>query len=164
MRVSLDIDGLLTPFLGAVELESPVWPEFIVQRLAEPLRFGARRLISELDHMGCDVWIYTTSTRSKSYVQLWLRMYGIRVSGVINADVHVREVQCLSFTRIPSKYPPLFGIQLHVDDSPGLLIEGKENGFDVIIVSATDGTWVEKVISEVSLRLPAGLAGKSHLR
>ena len=51
---------------------------------------------------------------------------------------------------MPSKYPPAFGIDLHIDDSEGVLEEGREHGFRVVVVTPNDERWTEKVLDAVS--------------
>lgn len=48
-----------------------------------------------------------------------------------------------------SKYPPAFGIDMLVDDSPGVVLEGQRYGFRVIQISPEDEQWVKKVLAEV---------------
>jgi hypothetical protein len=55
-----------------------------------------------------------------------------------------------SFQPIPSKYPKHFGIDLHIDDSLGVLAEGKRLGFEVLWVDARDPQWVETVRSGIA--------------
>ena len=44
-----------------------------------------------------------------------------------------------------SKYPPAFNIDILIDDSKGVLIEGKQNNFKVIQVEPDNLNWVEKI-------------------
>ena len=50
---------------------------------------------------------------------------------------------------MPSKYPPAFGIDFHVDDSEGVKIEGEEHGFRVVIVRPDDEHWARVVLDAV---------------
>jgi hypothetical protein len=49
----------------------------------------------------------------------------------------------------PSKFPPAFNIQLHVDDSEGVAMEGRAHGFRVCVVSPHEAVWTERVLAEV---------------
>jgi hypothetical protein len=51
---------------------------------------------------------------------------------------------------MPSKYPPAFDIDLHVDDSEGVRMEGDEFGFRVVVVRPDDENWTERVLDAVS--------------
>ena len=53
------------------------------------------------------------------------------------------------FSRLPSKYPPAFGIDLHVDDSEGVRMEGDEHGFRVVVVRPDDENWIQRVLDAV---------------
>ncbi|HEX8957572.1 MAG TPA: hypothetical protein VF798_14925 [Burkholderiaceae bacterium] len=46
----------------------------------------------------------------------------------------------------PSKNPKAFGIDLHVDDSQGVFLEGQRFGFQVVVVSLDDGAWDTQVL------------------
>ncbi len=75
------------------------------------------------------------------------KCYGIPLQGVVNQARHDRVVGSFG----PSKYPPAFGIDLHVDDSEGVAQEGKKYGFTVVIVSPEDVNWTERVLEAVTL-------------
>ena len=45
--------------------------------------------------------------------------------------------------------PPAFDIDLHVDDSEGVQIEGAQHGFRVIVVNPEDEHWTQRVLDEV---------------
>src|SRR5262245_19722678 len=67
---------------------------------------------------------------------------GIAISGVVNQYEHDRVVS----RQGPSKYPPAFGIDLHVDDSEGVAEEGRHHRFRVVVVSPGDSAWAGKVL------------------
>jgi hypothetical protein len=123
---------------------------FIGRLFGEPLRRGTCSLIRQLRQRGCSIWIYTSSERTPFYIRLWLFLHGIRVDGVINGERHRRELAGRAFSRLPSKYPPAFGIDLHVDDSEGVLMEGDMHGFRVVVVRPDDEHWTERVLRAVS--------------
>ena len=54
--------------------------------------------------------------------------------------------------RAPSKNPAKFGIELHIDDLPGVAIEGQRHGFDALVLDPDDPSWTDKVISAVALK------------
>lgn len=79
-------------------------------------------------------------------VRLWLWLHGVHIDGVVNSGAHDRALAGRKFHRTPSKYPPAFGISLHVDDSDGVRIEGEINGFQVLVVRPDDQEWTVKVL------------------
>lgn len=149
MRISFDIDETLVCRRNNVPVEPRRLPWIFHRWLGEPLRRGTRSLVQQLQQRGCGVWIYTTSERTSCQIWLWLFLHGIRVDGVVNAERHRRELSSHRFSRPPSKYPPAFGINLHVDDSEGVRLEGDEHGFRVIIVRPDDEDWAQKVLEAV---------------
>jgi hypothetical protein len=152
MRISFDVDDTLVLY----DPESPV--EYLVPwwwrwRYNEPLRHGTRRLMQALQAAGHELWIYTTSYRQPRYMRGWFRSFGVALTDVINQDRHdlvVKKSQFPGYT--PSKYPPAFGIDLHVDDSEGVAMEGRQHGFHVVVVSPTDVDWAVKVLEAVDAR------------
>src|SRR5215472_8649622 len=147
MRVSFDIDDTLACRSPKGPREAGRLPAVFCRWFGEPLRRGTRSLIWELRRRGCSVWIYTSSERTAFQVRLWLFLYGIRVDGVVNGERHRRELSVHRFARLPSKYPPAFGINLHVDDSDGVRMEGEQHGFQVLVIQPNDEHWGQKVLA-----------------
>lgn len=147
MRIAFDLDGTLLPIspgqFEAFQVSRPIrW--FIRERV----RTGASGLLRELQAEGHEVWIYTTSLRSPRYVWWLFFAFGVRLSGIVNADVHAHALHGHRVNS--SKYPPEFGIDLLVDDSIGVELEGKSHGFRVVRVDPDDRDWVGKVRSAVA--------------
>ena len=106
----------------------------------------------DLIRRDCRVWIYTTSYRPLPYLRGWFRAHGIPIEGAVNQERHDKVVG----RQGPSKYPPAFGIDLHVDDSEGVALEGNRHGFEVVVVSPDDLDWATVILDAVdSLRSPA---------
>ena len=150
IRVSFDLDDTLTSHCCKVPIETSLFPTFIHQWLGEPLRRGTKRLFRELRQRDCSVWIYTSSGRSSAYIQRWFLLHGIRIDGVVNGNRHHRALNWHYLQRLPSKFPPAFGIDLHVDDSEGVKMEGDELGFRVLVIHPHDEHWMEKVLDAVA--------------
>ena len=146
MRVSFDIDDTLVCHAAvATEQQIPRW-----RRLWYPerLRSGTKALMGELVRRRCQLWVYTTSYRSPRYVRGWFRCLGVPLAGVVNQAEHDRVVG----RHGPSKYPPAFGIDLHVDDSEGVGLEGQRHGFAVVVVSPEDPDWAARVLEAVDAK------------
>jgi len=147
-RVSFDIDDTLV--CGAhvpTEAFVSAWRR---RRYPEPVRRGTTQLLRALSRRGFRLWVYTTSRRPVTYLDGWFRSAGIRLDGVVNLDVHEEVVG----RQGPSKFPPAFGIDLHVDDAEGVAIEGRQHGFRVLHVQPDDPSWAEQVMSAAQA-LPA---------
>jgi hypothetical protein len=146
MRISFDVDDTLVCSLSVpTEQFVPRWRRWWYP---EGLRQGTRGLMRELLRRRCEIWIYTTSYRSPRYLRGWFRSFGIPIGGVVNQALHDRVVGRLG----PSKLPPAFGINLHVDDSEGVAVEGKRYGFSVVVVSPDDPDWTARVLESVDAR------------
>ena len=149
MRISFDVDDTLVIYDPAApsEMVVPWWWRW---RYHEPLRLGTKALLLTLQAQGHELWIYTTSYREPRYLRGWFKRFGVKLFDVVNQDVQDRVVKKSQFTGyVPSKYPPAFGIDLHVDDSVGVGEEGQTHGFRVVVVAPTDTDWAAKVLAAV---------------
>jgi FMN phosphatase YigB (HAD superfamily) len=146
MRISFDVDDTLV--CGPVVPSERLVPWWQRWRYGEAIRCGTRTLMSELAARRHELWIYTTSFRSPRYLRGWFRAFGIELTGVVNQTRHDRVVG----RQGPSKLPPAFGIDLHVDDSVGVAEEGRRHGFEVIVVSPEDRQWTARVLEAVEAR------------
>jgi hypothetical protein len=149
MRISFDVDDTLVcgPQVPTEQFV-PWWRRCWYPEL---LRHGTRDLMRELLARRCRLWIYTTSYRSLHYLRRWFANFGIPLEGVVNQYRHERVIQRsadLAY-HCPSKYPPAFGIDLHVDDSEGVALEGKQHHFRVLVVSPDDPDWTTRVLEAV---------------
>jgi hypothetical protein len=154
--ISFDLDDTLRLHEAGAPREPHRWAWLLRLVWPEPLRAGTVGLMRELVAMGWEIAIYTTSARKASYIRRWLRCYGIKVVLVVN-DARHAEVVMPRFEKggAPSKHPGLFGIDLHVDDSEGVAMEGARHGFRTVVVSPDDAGWAEGVLrgaAEVSER------------
>lgn len=146
MRISFDLDDTLICYRAGVPQEPRLrwFLRLLVQD--EPLRLGATELLRQLRQRGWEVWVYTTSNRSPTAVRRWLRCHGVRIDGMINQDAHDWHLRRSPQDRLPSKNPAAFGIDLHVDDSDGVRMEGEQHGFQVVVVTPDDPDWAAKVL------------------
>jgi hypothetical protein len=86
-------------------------------------------------------------------LRAWFRSIGIRLEGAVNQDSHDQVVGPMMFSGYPpSKYPRAFGIDLHIDDSEGVAIEGRQYGFRVLVVSPDDREWTRRVLKAVDVK------------
>ena len=150
VRISFDIDDTLACQLDHADVESSWLPACAHRWWGEPLRIGTRSLTRELRRQGCSIWVYTSSGRAPSYIRRWLMLYGIRVDGVVNSVRHNHALTVHGLSNTPSKFPPAFDIDLHVDDSEGVRIEGNDHGFRVVVVDPQDEHWAQRVLEAVA--------------
>ena len=143
MRISFDVDDTLVcdPSVPTEQFV-PWWRRWWYPEL---LRRGTRPLMRGLLADGHQLWIYTTSYRSARYLRGWFRSFGVPIYGV-DQHRHERVVG----RQGPSKYPPAFAIDLHIDDSEGVADEGRQHRFDVVVVAPDDPDWVARVLEVVA--------------
>ncbi|MFD2784481.1 hypothetical protein [Hymenobacter rubripertinctus] len=75
---------------------------------------------------------------------LTFRLYGIPVDRFINQTHHNQQLR--EHKNRTSKYPPAFGISIHIDDLPGVGMEGEQYNFRTIILDPEDINWIETVV------------------
>jgi hypothetical protein len=154
MRIAFDLDDTLIPSRPdsfAVEKPRGLLGRLFAQ---EHLRHGTAELFRCLARQGCDLWVYTTSLRSPRSIRALFRWYGVRLGGAINQEVHWDWLRRQPDALRCSKYPPAFGIDLLVDDSEGVWLEGQQFRFNVVHVLPADVAWAEKVLAAVNRRPP----------
>jgi hypothetical protein len=145
MIISFDLDDTLIPGTKRFETEK----QTIAHRLLglEKIRLGTIQLFKELRNKGYRIYIYTTSFRSASKIKLTFYFYGIPVDTAINQQRHNRQLR--ENKNKASKFPPAFDIDVHVDDSSGLRIEGERFNFKTIIVDENDKNWGQTILKSL---------------
>ena len=145
MKISFDIDNTLTPYSNEFEVEPN---KSILNYFAkEKLRVGTTTLFKNLEKEKHEIWIYTTSFRPIWKLKATFAKYGLYPSGFINQRTN--QIKLKQHGQSLSKNPSLFNIDLHVDDSEGVKIEGERNGFDTVILDPNDDHWTIKVWAAV---------------
>jgi len=143
--ISFDIDNTLIPYSEefSVEKVGPLW------NLLKPekLRKGCKELFLDLQARDHKIWIYTTSFRSVLSLRKTFAAHGLYPEKFINQTINQKKLNAAKCKA--SKNPKLFGIDLHIDDSPGVGIEGERLHFEVLIVDPFDVDWTEKVLAHV---------------
>ena len=82
MRISFDLDEVLFVDPKRYEIEKP--PRGLAAMLySERLRKGTPELIHELQKRGFEVWVYTSSYRTESYIKRLFRLYGVTFDELI---------------------------------------------------------------------------------
>ena len=148
MHVSFDLDSTLIAHGGEFEVEPVVW---WARRLGiEPLRARTRELVRELQRRGHTVSVYTTSFRSAWRIRATFVYHGLRLAQVISEQQNQATLSKHGIAA--SKYPPAYGFDVHVDDSRGVAMEGKNLGFEVIVVRPEQEDWREVVLEGIARR------------
>ena len=149
MKISFDLDEVLFVDPARYETEPPL--RFPLDRLfRERLRKGTVQLIHDLQAQGFEVWVYTSSYRTETYIRSLFRHYGVRFDSIVNGFRHDAEVQGKNPRRLPTKLPSKFHIALHIDDEDAVLRNGQEYGFRVMRVYEPDPDWAKKIIEEAN--------------
>ncbi len=92
MRIAFDVDDTLIPSVRTFPTEVP--PRRLLGRLfcRIPVRLGTTRLLRILTRQGHDLWIYTTSLRSRFLIRQIVNISQVKIGGVVNGDVHAKHV------------------------------------------------------------------------
>ena len=146
MRISFDLDEVLFVYPKTHKTENaPYFPFNLFFK--ERLRLGTPELINGLQELGFEVWVYTSSFRSESYIKSLFYLYGVTFDGIINGNRHLKEVQKNSKTILPQKVPSHYHISIHVDDEPVICSQGRHSGFYSYHLDEEEPDWVENIIS-----------------
>ncbi len=145
MRVSFDLDEVLFVSENTHKTEPAlIFPLNKIYK--ERLRLGTPKLINKLQELGYEVWVYTSSFRSESYIKTLFRLYGVHFDGIVNGNRHLKEVQRDNPTILPQKVPSFYRISLHIDDESIICTLGRQYGFNTYQLDAQDDDWAEKII------------------
>ena len=146
--ITFDLDDTLICWQPEIPTEHVILPWHQKWFNIEPLRYGTVGLFNQLRNYGWQVGIYTTSHRKPKYIEKLFNLHGLKLDLVINQDKHEEIIKNLFVKRKPSKLPNRVNSMLHIDNSEGVLIEGKRFDFRVLIVDPLDNNWTEKVLAE----------------
>ncbi|MBK7996847.1 MAG: hypothetical protein IPK14_26795 [Blastocatellia bacterium] len=149
MRISFDLDNTLICSDKNLPHEKDILAFLFKLWFPERLRLGTVALIKQLIANNHTIWLYTSSNRSTKYLRFWFNLYGIKLEGIINQEIHQRMIECGMAPKGISKYPPAFGIDLHIDDSEAVKIEGQRHRFHVVLVKPDDKNWTQVVLDKV---------------
>ena len=147
MIISFDLDNTLIPYSNEFDVEEKT----VMSKLlgAESIRKGTINLFKELENRNHEIWIYTTSFRSVLKIKKTFKSYGLNPSKIINEKINRAELEKQNCTA--SKNPNLFGIDIHVDDSKGVEMEGTKYKFKTITIDINDEEWTKKILNQIKL-------------
>ncbi len=145
MKISFDLDDTIIPGTKTFETER----QTLVHRIfgLEKIRKGTIELFNELRSNNHKVGIYTTSYRTRFQIRLTFLLNGFNVEFAINQQTHLNRLKYMQIK--PSKYPNEFDINLHVDDSKGVEMEGEKYNFKTIIIDEKDVNWSKMILQRV---------------
>ncbi|MGD1847607.1 MAG: hypothetical protein ACFB10_19630 [Salibacteraceae bacterium] len=142
MRIAFDLDDLLIPSQFSFPTSSlSIWQKAL--RL-ENLREGTCHLFSELKKQDHEIWVYTSSLRTRSHIFKTFLFQGMVLDGIVNYQKHQTSVP-VEFKNL-SKHPPSFGIHLMIDDRPVIQLDGQQFDFEVLCISPHELLWTHKVL------------------
>jgi len=144
MKISFDLDDTIIS-ANRFSLEKRSFLAKIIG--AERIRLGTIALFKALRERKHKIYIYTTSYRSVLKIKLMFLSYGIPVDFIVNQQLHEKRVRKKG--KNISKFPPEFGIDIHIDDSAGVEMEGKKFGFKTIVISINDTNWTNTILKKI---------------
>ena len=114
----------------------------------EILREGTIKLLKEIQENN-ELWLYTTSFRSPRMLKIYFWLKGVKIKRVINQQIHMQLLKDMKIKSKPTKLPNQYGIDLHVDDSEGVVMEGEKYGFNVLRIDPNDENWTQTVTEKI---------------
>lgn len=148
MLITFDLDDTLICWQPEIPTEPVNLPWHHKWFRPEPLRYGTVGLFKQLRNYGWQIGIYTTSHRKSTYIKKLFNLHGLKLDIVVNQDRHEKIIKNLREKRKPSKLPNRVNAQLHIDDSEGVVAEGKRFNFRTLVVDPLDNNWTTKVLAE----------------
>jgi hypothetical protein len=115
----------------------------------ERLRDGTVELFRSLQKEH-EIWLYTSSLRSERVLKLCFLIKRIKIQRVINNAEHLLIIKERNITKPCTKLPTYYNIDLHIDDSPGVAMEGEEFNYNVLIISPNDNNWTDKIYNHIN--------------
>ena len=145
MIISFDLDNTLIPY----HEEFTVYDKTFLHKITntESIRIGTKTIFNELKNRDCEIWIYTTSYRSIFTIKKIFWFHGLKPKKIINETVNQKKLKSINCKA--SKNPKAFGIDIHIDDSLGVKMEGEKLGFKTIILKTIDYDWVNTILTEI---------------
>ncbi|HAO07044.1 MAG TPA: hypothetical protein DCQ50_08660 [Chryseobacterium sp.] len=144
MKISFDLDDTIISNNRFPLEKETFWAKITG---CERIRSGTVALFKALRNRKHTIYIYTTSYRSTLKIKLMFLSYSIPVDFIINQQLHDRKVKKKG--KNISKFPPEFGIDIHIDDSAGVEMEGKKFGFKTIIISPDERDWSNIILKKI---------------
>jgi hypothetical protein len=146
MKISFDLDDLLIPGTKKFDTEK----QGVFQKIfkTEKLRLGTTTLFKDLKSQGHQICIYTSSLRTPYRIWLTFFLHRLTLDRIFNKTMHDKKIKNIGLSC--SKYPPMFDIDLHIDDSDGVKIESQRHNFNVIIITEKDRNWTTTVLTEIN--------------
>lgn len=141
MRISFDLDDTLFVDEEQVNAE-PLLPFPFRIIYKERLRIGTPELMNKIKQEGIELWIYTTSFRSPTYIKKYFKHYKVKIDNIVNGDKHYNDIQKNHSYVLPSKLPNRYRIDLHIDDDISVKQNGEINGFRVYLLKEENENWV----------------------
>lgn len=141
--VSLDLDEVIITADGEKHTESlPGNPLRLLY--PERIREGVPALIDALQHLGCDIWVYTGQYKSASAIRRHLSLYGIRVDGIVNGLKDRKPA-----SRISEHFTERYDVSVHVDVEGIICVDTKNKSYDAVELVKGKTAWASEAISVI---------------
>lgn len=148
MLITFDLDDTLICWQEEIPVETVNIPWYLWWFTPEPLRKGTKEIFQELKKEGWKIGVYTTSHRRRGYIRRLFKLHGLSLEIIVNQEEHEKIISKMQVKRKPSKLPSSIGGNLHIDNSEGVLLEGRKHHFRVLVVDPLDKNWTEKISNE----------------
>ena len=106
----------------------------------EDLRENTTLLVREIHRLGFDIWVYTGSYRSESYIKGLFSANNCKVDGVVNGLKYKGKSKKLT-DKFKEKYKQI----VHVDNSMITLVDTINHNYEIIDLPENKKTWASTV-------------------
>lgn len=140
--VTIDFDEVLFSDSIQRNSDSITFPYNLIYK--KNIRENANLLVREFQQMGYDVWIYTGSYLSDTYIRGLFRMNKCHVNGIVNGLNEKKNPQ-----RLKEIFRQKYSTVLHVDNEAFTIVNTRNKKYDIVDISSAEKEWAASVVSHV---------------
>ena len=140
--MSFDLDEvLLTQNAKDADRPLPVVFRYVMK---SGLRKRAPALIQELQHLGFDVWVYSSGFVAEDKLRKMFKFHGVQVDGIVNGlrNQQARETFRKAFTE-------QYELSVHIDNEDVLAVNTRTKDYEETAVNADNNDWSAKSLAAV---------------
>lgn len=147
MCVAFDIDEILLTDGSRYTKEKELRHAY-AKIFPQTLRKNSPQLISSLQLMGFDVWIYSGSYESEEYFEKLFSLYGVKVDGIVNGITAANGPK--KSAHIKSLVNEKYKIMTTIDNEGVIMVEAATKETDIENINASEEAWASSAMRLVS--------------
>ena len=110
----------------------------------ETIREGTPALIDALRRMGCDIWIYTGQYLSEGHIRALLKLYHVKVDGVVNGMKNQKAMG-----NVKKHFTERYDASVHVDVNGVTCVDTKSRSYATTDLTKGESQWASEAIAAI---------------